>query len=538
MTNGANYKTGQIIITDNCRGMDEKGLLRIIQEIGNSDKKRQSWTNGQFGYGIYSFMAICSQLEIISKTESGPPMKILLNKHSLDADHASEVRLKRPTICNTAEFQNNSGTRVILSAFDRIPWHELDAITIKAEIEKHFELLLSRKNLKVKIESSVDLIRKYTCEPYDYSQFDGDIYDDIVYWIPAAPDKRRKTMGRFNLQEHIKIFIKITKERDINKRPVIISKGRRIGEIKDLRSFKSKNKQTIWNHPNLTGYIGVGSLVNPTIARTDFRSDSKSRALFNYLLDIESLIQDLIEKATEASVERHYKQLEDELNRALSRLARMDLVTMRYRTDIISGKGVKLEAGSSGRSLIGTEGGKDQGDGSQGNGNGIGEGEGAGLGLDDTSGNIPGGREEGDSASLKEAENPYDDTNLEGREVRRSGFNVRIVDRPPDKTEDERTGEIIEKRSILAGNTIEIFRSHKDFQKRIRESRIKEHQITQRLVSYLAAEMTVHYKDMFHARDKQPEYSKWMFVDLTESIYVLEDMLSPLVGKNMSDLVE
>ena len=57
-------------------------------------------------------------------------------------------------------------------------------------------------------------------------------------------------------------------------------------------------------------------------------------------------------------------------------------------------------------------------------------------------------------------------------------------------------------------------------------------------MSYLAAEMTVHYKDMFHARDKQPEYSKWMFVDLTESIYVLEDMLSPLVGKNMSDLVE
>ena len=36
---GNNNKNGKIVITDNCAGMDNNGLLRIIREIGNSDKK-------------------------------------------------------------------------------------------------------------------------------------------------------------------------------------------------------------------------------------------------------------------------------------------------------------------------------------------------------------------------------------------------------------------------------------------------------------------------------------------------------------------
>ncbi len=35
---GNSYNNGKIIITDNCVGMDSNGLLRIITEIGNSNK--------------------------------------------------------------------------------------------------------------------------------------------------------------------------------------------------------------------------------------------------------------------------------------------------------------------------------------------------------------------------------------------------------------------------------------------------------------------------------------------------------------------
>jgi hypothetical protein len=151
--NGNSFRNGTIIISDNCQGMDEEGLLRIIREIGNSDKKEQAWTNGQFGYGIYSFMAICSRLEIISKTELGPPLKIELPRERLAVDHASDVKLRRPVRCHYSEFQGKSGTKVILSYFDRDSWHDIDEMILKSEIQKHFELLLSRKNLIVKIVS-------------------------------------------------------------------------------------------------------------------------------------------------------------------------------------------------------------------------------------------------------------------------------------------------------------------------------------------------------------------------------------------------
>ena len=84
---GSNNKNSKIIITDNCTGMDSDGLLRIIREIGNSDKKEQPWTNGQFGYGIYSFMEICKNIEIISKVENNSPQIVKLNRDILNKDH-------------------------------------------------------------------------------------------------------------------------------------------------------------------------------------------------------------------------------------------------------------------------------------------------------------------------------------------------------------------------------------------------------------------------------------------------------------------
>ena len=140
---------------------------------------------------------------------------------------------------------------------------------------------------------------------------------------------------------------------------------------------------------------------------------------------------DLIEQVNKASEQRHYRQLEDALNRALSKLARMDIVTMRYRTDIISGKGIALESGASGRDLSGDEGAYARGDDGDGHGGGGGGGgaEGQGLGISESPGKLPGGDETGDSASTRETEDPYADTNLQGKEVRKSGFNVRIVDR-------------------------------------------------------------------------------------------------------------
>jgi len=531
---GSNYRNGKIIITDNCTGMDSDGLLRIIREIGNSDKKEQPWTNGQFGYGIYSFMAICKDIEIISKIENNSPQIVKLNRDILNTDHIEDVKIVPPKECERHLFEYKSGTKVTLTNIINTYWKDVDLSKLQLEIEKHFELLLSRTNINVSLISNGNPFAR--CGSFNYDSFAGEIYSDFLNELRVSG--RRGAIKTFNIVNPLKVFIKITDGEDINKRPVIITKGRRIAEIKDLRSFKSENKQVIWNHPNVTGYIDIQDFLDPTIARNDFRNNDKSKALFSYLIEIESLIQDLIEKINKDDEERHYHHLENELNKALSSLAKLDTKILKYRTDIITGNEIPLTDGASGQELIEGFGGKDRNEGEGGSGNGIGENEGEGLGPDGESGNIPADNSPGDSPKKQESENPFEDSDSKGRKTRKSGFNVRIVDRPPNKIKSPRTGEIIEQRSILSGDTIEIFKQHPDFQHRIRKSRTKSHKIGQRMVTYLSGEMTVHYKDMFHNKMGQPEYDKWMFVDLTDSIYQLEKMLSPLVGANLSDLGE
>ena len=67
--------------------------------------------------------------------------------------------------------------------------------------------------------------------------------------------------------------------------------------------------------------------------------------------------------------------------------------------------------------------------------------------------------------------------------------------------------------------------------------------ITERLVSYLASEIAIQYKDKFFAvRGKQPEVQaimnqrKDLFVDIVSFSYQFESTLQPFVGKNLLTL--
>ena len=45
----------EVTITDNCRGMMSETLRRIVQNIGQSQKKGLTWVNGRFGFGVHAF---------------------------------------------------------------------------------------------------------------------------------------------------------------------------------------------------------------------------------------------------------------------------------------------------------------------------------------------------------------------------------------------------------------------------------------------------------------------------------------------------
>lgn len=529
---GDNYNHGRVAILDNCSGINN--FNKVVQSIGNSDKKADFTTNGQFGYGIYSFMASCSKLEIISKMEKHDALYIPIQKEQFDTDKQEDVNFPNPKVVRKFKFE--SGTDIHLSGFDKNSWKQIDIQELKNEVEKHFELLLARKNLTIRLirisDSLLENKEEFVCKPFDYNKHEGEIYEDNVKELHYTKQGPRPEQVFLEPKKPIHIFIKITKGKEINKRPVFICKGRRISEIKDIKSFRSKHKSELWDHPNVTGYIDLSDYLEPIIARNDFKNNPRSRALFNTLYEIEPLILEVIKDVNKNSEERHYQELEDRLNQALSKLARID--SMNYRTDYLSGNDINLQQGGTGQDIDNGFGAKDRGEG-QGGGNDteIGENEGVGKGTGKNFGNIPGGVLGGESALNKEADNPFDDTGFKGGEKKKSGFNIRIDEKEPDI--DSTTNKPL--RSVLVGSEIRIFKNHPDFKERVDILRRGGSKITQRLITYLAGEITVHYKDKFHTKKgTQPEYSKSHFSDLVGFIYQFEDMLKDLAGKNLSDL--
>jgi hypothetical protein len=503
-----------VYIYDNCAGI--KNIRKVVESVGDSDKKAQPWTNGQFGFGIHSFMSCCDKLEITSKGEGEATLYIPIEKKQFNKGAKEDAffpapKVKYALISKVEEnilgikWNGNSGTKIILSGFDKSSRRNICLQNIKDEIEKHFETLLTRKNLIIKC---IDGNKKVKCTSYDYSIFGGETYSDDIKELIHIDRWGQKNI--FKPSNPIKVYIKVAKGREINKKPIFTLKGRRIGEIGDTKSFRTKHRGDLWEHPNVTGYIDLGDFLEPNITRVDFRRGSRRKALYNKLFELEPLILDVVRDVNKASEKSHYRQLEDRLNKD------------------VSGDEVNLEGGGSGAGLepceeitknpvpgpIGPEPREYW------------------LDPGNILGNEPGGSETGAKPLNKLADNPFEDSEFKGKERKRSGFNIKIDSGDPivDAATDQ------PKRSELFGSEIRIYQQHPDFKERVKGFRSGKQKITQRLITYLAGEITVHYKDKFHNKMGQPEYNKSMFSGLVSFIYQFESMLSDLVNTNLSDL--
>jgi hypothetical protein len=525
---GNDYKKGQVTITDNCEGI--KDFTAVVKSIGDSSKREQFTTNGQFGYGIYSFMAACENLEIISKSKTSSAYFLAINRSQFNASKQADVNFPDPKIVS---FNSESGTKIMLSDFDKEKWRTINFNEIKSEIEKHFELLLTRKNLEIQI---IYLDKKEVCRPFDYNSYEGEVWSENITNLSTTKGTKMPVGINFAMSENpIQVFLKITKGKIIDKSPVFIIKGRRIAEISAVKSFKTRHRGEIWGHPNLTGYIDLGGFLNPTIARTDFSIKGiegvKAKAVFSKLFELEELILEFLRDLNKKSDAKHYKELEDELNKALSKLARLD--NMNYRTEIISGKtlgakskSISIESNDEELSPVENEDKYFDGEGKY-NWNGD---KNSQKNVDKHQSR---NENENEISLPEESDNPFEDDQKIGNEKKKHGFNVEISERDPDI--DSETKE--ELRSNLIGGTIIIFRKHKDFMDRVDKKRSGESKITQRLITYMAGEITIHYKDKHITREGQPAYNKKMFNSVVQFIYKFEDMLSGLIGKNLGEVI-
>lgn len=484
-----------VVFEDNCMGMDKESLLRVVEHIGDSEKKGDFTTSGQFGFGIHAYVACAEQIEITTLTlSSSHAYRIKINREA----YLKDEEMPDPDILARDQDHQKSGTKVKLANFESDWWRDVTPNVLKEEIEKHFEQLLARENLEINITYGIE---EEVCQPFNYDGFLG-----------TKVEREITTLTRngvvTTIPQPIRVHLKITDNIIPNKRPIFVNKGRRIEEVQAIKSFRNKSNfsTSVWGHKNLTGYIEVAGLLNPTLPRDDFQRSINRQMVYDEILKIEDEINEILKDLNRRSEDATLSKLEDLLSQELAKLARLD--NLRFRTQVGKGEDINLTEDPSSKTTIKH--------GVWGEGN---------KHRKKTSNEIP-------------VVETLDDSELKGGERKKSGFDVELSDQ-----ERRMADGTLVRSDYIEGGAIVIYKSHPDFQERVRKTRQGETLISERLISYLASEIAIQYKDKFFAmHGKQPEVRailnsrKDQFVDLINFAYVFEEVLQPKVGTNLLTL--
>ena len=503
---GRTYWHGTVIITDSCSGM--KNLNKVVESIGNSDKKSQSWLNGQFGYGIYSSFAICNTIEILTKHVSNDYSEyIKIKKDDFLIDDLSNLKFEIERVPSHTLI---SGTKVILSGFSKESWLDIDAKLLKSEIENHFELLLHNPKVSVRIKDNDG--NNFICKPYDYNLHSGVIFEKVI----PIPVSEGKFIPPFKNSE-IKIFLKINPRVAVERPPVIISKDRRVVELYQIKSLRTYNKREIWNNPSIEGYVNTYDLLSPTLARNDFKNDKTFRLVKKAILETESEILEKFKEAAAFKTVSDFSEIESKFGTNFKNLLEL---SEEQKDELKAGDIVKVSDSGSRiiDVLIPNE-----------------------NGLFDSEVTTNNASKKGKRASKKDSSEVSKVKLVKSESSRefiipplsnQSNLLLKIDD-TSDPIKDNNGKE---KRSELFGNTVTIYKKHKDFINRVNKNAIGIEHITTELITYIASEMLVHftnYRFEQPGKDKQSD-RKGILIFFTDWLYRLEDSLKNLIGKPLS----
>jgi hypothetical protein len=514
-----------VTIKDNCRGMTRQTLRRIVQRVGESQKRGCTWVNGQFGFGVHAFRAAAKKVSFTTRNESdvSVTMQVRRNEHrNLAPPEPTGAPLDTDT---------GTGTIVAVGPFDSDWRSDLDLAAIKMEIELHFERLLARPNLVIEVrENDGEPIR---CEPFDYDALPGKVFH---LTLAVREDDE---------EFPIEVSLKVTDVPVPSRVPRFFRRGRRINEVKSIKSFmnKSRYRTSVWGHDHLVGYIEVGELVGPVITRDDFERCGRRTDLYDAIYGLEDELRQSLTEINQRQEDQSLGRLESVLRKVLSRIARDD--ALRFRSEVVGpGRDEPVAdqggAGPNGHSVSGIGQLSSESDGAGDEGKSpvtdrlapeadCEDGSAPGVDIEDHA-EVPGQDSDGRGAfvGIGEGGLPPEPattpTNRTAATRKKSGFDIKFMDLPPDIEGRMR-------RSQLLDGTIVINVGHSDFQERLDRTRQGQARVTERMVGYLAGVISIHYKDQYYEKYRnQPDRRDQLFDEQVDFICRLESALKPQIG--------
>ena len=265
-----------VSILDNCRGMTRDTLERVVRNVGESQKRGQTWVNGRFGFGVHAFRAAAETIRFQTQHTRGSHFALELQRDQHRGIKEAR-RLDEP-------FPSSRGTGclVTVSGFDADWFRGVTAVSLQAEIENHFERLLARPDLHILVNEVGQ--PPLVCRPFDYAGLVGVDLDQVL---------RLEHKGDVY---PVELLLKVAEETAVHRPVSFFARGRRVGAAADMKSFmrKSVYKTAVWGHSHLTGYIEVGEIVQPIINRDDFVRTLGRTALYEALLPVEATLKPLL----------------------------------------------------------------------------------------------------------------------------------------------------------------------------------------------------------------------------------------------------
>lgn len=293
----------EVSVTDNCRGMDQATLNRLIANVGDSSKRGSKFTNGHFGFGVHAFRACAKNLEFKTKTSGGETLGLKIDRNT--------EYFSKPKYVRGEGVMTRSGTVVKVSNFDNTWSEQLDSREIIKEIQHHFSGLLERENLQINVKNVGD----------------GTITECKSFQFNFGVSKSVKKEFEFN-DDVVSVQLYVAKSLQIGKNCMFVSKGRRVNEISDVKSFMkmSRCRWAVWGHPNLMGYIDVTNVLEPVITRDEFRLNSKRKEVYKKIIEeVEPILYKALHEINENRKVVALAKLEDVVAKCVNVAVKKDL---------------------------------------------------------------------------------------------------------------------------------------------------------------------------------------------------------------------
>lgn len=461
-----------LAVIDNCQGMDPNKLAKVTTDVGMSEKRGQSFANGQFGFGMQAFRACCKRLRVRSRTGSEAPLLEIEVPRNQTTDFKL-VQLESP---EDMKHIQDSGTMVMLEEIEDVWASGNDDLSVEGcadEIENHFERLLSRGNLEVLVTGPSNDVRS-VCQPLLYDDNDTDVVVDASF--PVGDGQIAKVMLAIGSMQQAS---------STDRRARFFVKGRRIGKVTDTKTFfsASANRWKVWNHPQLIGYIDVlgndGGPLQPMITRDEFKQTTGRAAAYAKISqECEKLLSEAIEKANRRTADESMQGMEQALTAILSSLIKEDAPPESGGPKIPNQDSGTHEEENATKLPVAV----------------------------DVSKQTAEKKEKKAQESSRERKKK---DSLE-RLLKNAQFPVQFVDGLPDPADPK-----VQRRSELLGNKILVNKQHKDFIKRFKYTKAGQPVMDQRIAGYIANLVTplylhAHYKDSGKQATREEWYDDYL----------------------------